>query len=237
MATPSLAGFDPTSAASVRQLLTDINGPRIHACRDMLTKSGLPVAAAGLVFTGTIISGWEKSSIVAAPAVIAACQELVDAGAEPAPIGIALSLLLNAHLLDDTTASDSLLRQWYYPPAFDKESGLAIKMRAAARPEVEAAVIRGSGLGQPAPGDTLAWIVYCYLDVDLCAFRTQLIERVLTGLELAEIGAEIALASVLSLITTSDISAIPDLDCMTEKIAAGFARERGRRLELPPVII
>ena len=235
--------FDRTSAASIQQLLGD---QRDEGCRafDLLMAAGLPIAAAGLVYLrDTKLSQMHSASIA-----ILACQKQVDAGADPAPIGIALSMLLHARLLSPT-ADESALRPWYYPLVCGWVDAQTAALREAARPEAAAAVACGICSAQPAAGDTLAWIVYCCDDLDSSDARTRSLGRILIGLERGDLGPEVALAAVLSLTTffgsgslfssSSNSPHDTDLQQVSEAIAAGFAREcnRGHRLSLPPVIV
>ena len=233
--------FDRTSAASIRQLLTDQRDEDCCAF-NLLMAAGLPIAAAGLTYACypcySFLDRYGKSS-----AAIWACQTRVDAGADPAPIGIALSRLLTAELLDRVDVGGGL-REWYVPELGGLLPKLGADMCAAARPEAAAAVARGIGSVQPAAGDTLAWIVYCCDDLDSSDARTRSLGRIQIGLERGDLGPEVALAAVLSLTTFfGSLSNSPhdtDLQQVSEAIAAGFARECNRgpgRLSLPPVIV
>jgi hypothetical protein len=224
--------FDPCSAESVLSWLAVAHQPHTRGLDAMLA-AGLPIAAAGLIYTGGITTSKR------CPDIIRMCQERVDAGADPAPVGIALSLLFMPGVLALTPVA-SPLRKWYYPLT-EEDSECAIRLRGSACHEAAAAVDRGSGSVQPVGGDKPAWIVYCMADVftDSDFPCTKFAERVMVGLERGDLDPEIALAAVLQVINLFEDGRGMDLPAIAETIAAGFARDlgSGRRLELPPVIV
>jgi hypothetical protein len=239
--------FDPCSADDVLGVLANAHLQHTHELDAMLA-AGLPIAAAGLIYTGWTTGKSQRSAII-----IRMCQERVDAGADPAPIGIALSLLLVPGLL--ALAPDaSPLRRWFCPPTTWVSDG-ADSLRGLACQEAAAATARGSGALQPAGGDELAWIVCCCtgadgssIDADGSSINdiggtdtrqssTKFAERVMAGLERGELDPEIALAAVLQRINLLGDGLGIDLPDMADAIATGFTRMRTRAGWLPPVIV
>ena len=234
----NVVDIDPCSADDVLGLLANAHQQHTRGL-DALLAAGLPIAAAGLIYSGGNTGKSQRSAVI-----IRMCQERVDAGADPAPIGIALSILLVPSLLT-STPDDSPLRKWYCPPTLVSDG--ADSLRGTACREAAAATTRGSGELQPVGGDELAWIVYCCIGVNIYAdisgidtsqLNSRFAELIMTGLERGDLDPEIALAAALQRINLREDEVGIDLSDMADAIATGFARECDPgRLSLTPVIV